>query len=90
VWEYTRYCAIDPARRAEYVDVLATIVRPGGWFLGCFFPVWGDWAGPPFPVDMDEARRLLAPAFRIEGDFEPRSSPAPREGFEWMVYALRR
>lgn len=89
VWEYTCYCAIDPARRAEYIDVLAKIVRSGGFLLACFFPVGGDWVGPPYPVDPDEVRRLLAPAFSIEREFEPAQSPKPRRGFEWMVYALR-
>jgi methyl halide transferase len=36
VWEYTCFCAIDPARRAEYVEVLARILKPGGWLLACF------------------------------------------------------
>src|SRR5262245_15748872 len=31
VWEYTCFCAIDPRRRPEYLDVLATILKPGGW-----------------------------------------------------------
>ncbi len=39
VWEYTCYCAIDPARRGEYARVLGEIVRPGGTLLACFFPL---------------------------------------------------
>jgi SAM-dependent methyltransferase len=39
VWEYTCFCAIDPARRTEYVRVVRSIVRPGGWLLACFYPV---------------------------------------------------
>ena len=31
VWEYTCFCAIDPARRAEYVRVVEAILKPGGW-----------------------------------------------------------
>src|SRR5215470_5420925 len=89
VWEYTCYCAIDPARRAEYVDVLATIVKPGGWLLACFFPVRGGGGGPPFPVARDEVRRLLAPVFRIERAFAPLRSVPRRLGQEWMVYARR-
>src|SRR5205085_9590602 len=37
IWEYTCYCAIDPARRAEYVRALAGTLRAGGWLLACFF-----------------------------------------------------
>src|SRR5207248_4413904 len=70
-WEYTCYCAIDPRRRDEYVRTLATIVRPGGWLLACFFPLRGAPAGPPFPVSQAEVRRRLAPYFRVERAFPP-------------------
>lgn len=89
VWEYTCYCAIDPARRDEYVDTIAAILKPGGWFLACFFPTAGDWVGPPYPVDPAEVRRLLDPAFVIEREFVPPRSAPGRQGFEWMVYAIR-
>jgi SAM-dependent methyltransferase len=89
VWEYTCFCAIDPARRAEYVRSLAGAVRPGGWLLGCFFPLRAMTAGPPFPVTMSEVRRLLAPAFRIERAAPPLRSPRGRLGREWMVLARR-
>jgi methyl halide transferase len=89
VWEYTCYCAVEPRRRDEYVRVLAAIVRPGGWFLGCFFPVRPGGGGPPFPVGLAEVRRLLRPWFRIERDFAPPRSVIRRAGQEWMVYAVR-
>lgn len=90
VWEYTCYCAIEPARRAEYVDTLATIVRPGGFLLACFFPTGAGRGGPPFPVDVDEMRALVGRAFRIECEFAPPQSPNGRAGKELVVYALRR
>ena len=87
-WEYTCYCAIDPARRAEYVRVLGEIVKPGGWLLACFFPVRSGGGGPPFPVAKEEVRRLLATNFRIERVLVPRSV-RPRQGVEWLLYARR-
>jgi len=89
LWEYTCYCAIDPARRREYVDVLRAIIRPGGWLLACFFPLRAQSAGPPFKVSMTEVRRRLAPAFRIERAFPPLRSARGRQGREWMVLARR-
>ena len=89
VWEYTCFCAIDPARRAEYVASLAGTVRPGGWLLGCFFPLRAISAGPPFPVSAREVRRVLAPAFRIERAFAPLRSARGRQGREWIVLARR-
>ena len=89
VWEYTCYCAIAPARRREYVDVLRAIIRPGGWLLACFFPLRAQTAGPPFKVSPAEVRRRLAPAFRIERAFPPLRSARGRQGREWMVLARR-
>ena len=89
VWEYTCYCAIDPARRDEYARTVAAIVRPGGWLLACFFPLRAVSAGPPFPVSRAEVRRRLAPAFRIERAQPPLRSARGRLGREWLVFARR-
>jgi SAM-dependent methyltransferase len=89
VWEYTCYCAIDPARRSEYVRSLAGTLRPGGWLLACFFPLRALSAGPPFPVSRAEVRRLLTPHFVIERAFAPLRSARGRQGREWMVLARR-
>ena len=86
-WEYTCYCAIDPRRRSEYVRTLATIVKPGGWLLACFFPLRGAPAGPPFPVSLAEVKRRLAPHFRIERAGAPVRSARGRQGREWVVLA---
>jgi SAM-dependent methyltransferase len=89
VWEYTCYCAIDPARRDEYVRTMAAILRPGGWLLGCFFPLRVVTAGPPFPVSRAELRRRFAGAFRFERAQPPLRSARGRQGREWLVYARR-
>ena len=89
VWEYTCYCAIDPARRDEYVRSLAGTLRPGGWLLACFFPLRALNAGPPFPVSVSEVRRRLARHFVIERAFAPPRSPRGRQSREWMVLARR-
>ena len=84
LWEYTCFCAIDPARRAEYVRAMAAILRPGGWLLACFYPLRRRAAGPPFPVTPSEVRRRFASAFRVERTLPVRSVPR-RQGQEWMV-----
>lgn len=89
VWEYTCYCAIDPRRRREYVDVMRAIVRPGGWLLGCFFPLRAQTPGPPFKVSAAEIARVLRAGFRIERAFLPLRSVRPRQSREWMVLARR-
>jgi SAM-dependent methyltransferase len=89
VWEYTCFCAIDPARRGEYVRAVAALLRPGGWLLGCFFPLRAAGAGPPFPVTRAEVRRRLGAAFTIERAFAPIRSAPGRQGREWLVLARR-
>jgi SAM-dependent methyltransferase len=90
VWEYTCFCAIAPGRRGEYVEVVSRILKPGGWFLAVFFPVRPGTGGPPFPVDRDEVRRLLAPHFRIEDEGPPPRPVPARAAVEWLVRAVRR
>jgi methyl halide transferase len=90
VWEYTCFCAIDPARRVEYVDVLAAILRPGGWLLACFFPMGERPGGPPFAVTEAEVRGLLAPRFDLLETYVPFASAEGRQGKEWMVSATLR
>jgi SAM-dependent methyltransferase len=89
VWEYTCFCAIDPRRRAEYLHVLASILRPGGWLLACFYPMRAGGGGPPFPVSKAEVDALMSASFRIERAAPPLRSPARREGQEWMVLARK-
>lgn len=87
VWEYTCFCAIDPARRAEYVRVVARILKPGGWFLACFYPLRPRGGGPPFPVSRSEIRRLFEPRFSFERAFSPARCVQRRAAQEWMVFA---
>lgn len=89
VWEYTCFCAIDPGRRAEYVDVLRTTLKQGGTLLACFYPLRDGDNGPPFPVARDEVQRLLAPHFTVVESGAPATSIDRRRGLEWMVRALR-
>ena len=89
LWEYTCFCAIDPRRRREYIDVVATVLKPGGWFLACFFPVRPRGAGPPFAVARREVRHLLAGRFRVEWAGPPPRPVARRAGQEWMVLARK-
>lgn len=89
VWEYTCFCAIDPARRPEYVRTLVRILRPGGWLLACFYPIRAPGGGPPFPVSRAEIRRLFEPAFRFERVGAPGRPVQRRAAQEWMVFARK-
>jgi methyl halide transferase len=85
LWEYTSFCAVDPARREEYVAMARAILKPDGWLLACFFPVREGKGGPPFPATPDEIRRLWTPAFDLVESYVPETSAPGRQGVEWMV-----
>jgi methyl halide transferase len=89
VWEYTCFCAIDPARREEYVRVLHAILRPGGILLACFYPLREGTDGPPFPVSREAVERVLAGRFTILEAGPPARSAERRRGLEWLVRARR-
>ena len=89
VWEYTCFCAIDPARRDEYVGTMHAILRPGGLLVACFYPLREGTGGPPFPVARAEIEARLAGCFRIRSAAIPRRSPDQRRGLEWLVVAER-
>src|SRR5262249_3572370 len=90
VWEYTCFCAIDPARRGKYVDVLHDVLRPGGLLFGCFYPLRECTAGPPFPVSREGIEADLAPRFDLLESAPPAASPERRRGLEWLILARRR
>ena len=80
VIEHTCFCAIDPARRPEYVEVVRGLLRPGGELIGVFF-AHGRPSGPPFTTDGEELRHLFAGPFAIE-TLEPAISIESRRGQE--------
>ena len=94
LWEYTCFCAIDPARRAAYADLVPRLLRPGGFLLAAFFPMVGappaEPSGPPFPVTEAEVRRLFEPRFEFLEAYVPTTSPEGRQDREWMVFARLR
>jgi SAM-dependent methyltransferase len=89
VWEYTCFCAIDPARREEYARVLHAILRPAGLLLACFYPLREGEGGPPFPVSREAIDRALAGRFTVLRAGPPGRSAERRRALEWLVEARR-
>ena len=93
VFEHTCFCAIDPARRAEYVTAVATALRPGGHFFAIFFldpDLDPGETGPPFGISADELDALFLPEFHLLHEWVPAATFPGREGRERCRILRRR
>jgi SAM-dependent methyltransferase len=92
IFEHTCFCAIDPARRRDYVRSCLQALRPGGRFLGVFYitPDQDDPDHPPFRTSLTELDEWFAPRFETLHQKVPRKSYEGREGREVLrVMRLR-
>ena len=84
VLEHTCFCAIDPVQRSQYVEVVKSILRPGGKLIGLFY-THNRPDGPPFGIKPQEVLDFFTP------DFEPivfqvaKNSIARRQGDEHLA-----
>jgi methyl halide transferase len=84
VVEHTLFCAIDPERREDYVQAVAGLLKPKGYFLGLFW-THSHPGGPPFRSTEEEVKALFSPAFNIVGTHSPTDSVASRQGEETLL-----
>jgi len=87
IFEHTCFCAIQPARRTDYVRAVLRWLRPGGHYLAInyFIP---DSDGPPFGVNREEIWARFSPHFRLIEEWTPRSYPN-RTNLERMFWWQR-
>lgn len=83
VIEHTCFCAIRPEQRADYVQVVRSILKPQGELIALF------WAhprpeGPPFGTTLTELHALFSPAFDTSDLSEVNNSIASRSGEEYL------
>ena len=89
VVEHCCFCAIDPARRGEYVDLVADVLVEGGELVALFRTQCTP-GGPPFAVAADEMQRLFARRFVLTHTSVPDDSVAGRRGGELLAHMTRR
>ena len=83
VLEYTCFCAIDPKRRAEYADLVARLLKPGGIYIDLAFPLDNRKSGPPFAVTESEIFDLFeSRGFKLVSREKPKDSVKPRRHAE--------
>jgi methyl halide transferase len=64
VLEHTCFCAIDPALRSQYVQVVRQLLRPQGQLIALFF-THSRAGGPPFGVTPQEILDYFEPDFNV-------------------------
>ena len=86
VWEQTCLCAIDPARRGEYVQAMHRMLRPGGTLYAL---LWnhGREGGPPHDLPEPVARELFREHFEVTSVTQVEGSA--RQGEYLMTLAKR-
>ena len=83
IFEHTFLCAIDPALRPRYGELVARSLRPGGLLVVIVLPVDRprEEEGPPSTLTIDDLTELLGGAFRLRSHDGIQSR---REGREWL------
>lgn len=83
VVEHTCFCALDPAQRTAYVDLVAQLLKPRGELLALFF-THDRPGGPPYGSSPEEIRGLFEPYFVVESLVLAASSVPSRRGEEHL------
>lgn len=89
VLEHACFCAIEVARRDEYVRMVHRVLKPGGVAFGLFFS-HGRAGGPPFDVQEAELRARFEPLVTIERLVRAPDSFGDRAGEELEVLFRRK
>ncbi|MBC8721952.1 thiopurine S-methyltransferase [Paraburkholderia sp. 31.1] len=90
-WIYERafFCALPPARRADYAQRMGELLPAGGLLAGIFF-IGATPKGPPFGIDRGELDALLTPHFELVEDEAVDDSIAVFAGRErWLAWRRR-
>ena len=91
VVEYTTYCAIDPKRRNEYVDLVMRLLKRAGRLLALFFPMDQDpTVGPPYGISYAEIKTKFGNHFHFSSEEWPDLSVPTRRLRELLVIMERR
>jgi cyclopropane fatty-acyl-phospholipid synthase-like methyltransferase len=88
LFEHTLFCAINPARRDDYVNAVLRWIKPGGDYLAVNYLI-SDEDGPPFGTTRDELWRRFSPHFDLMEEKVPRSYPN-RTGLELLLWWRRK
>ena len=85
VIEQTFFCAINPARRDEYVEQMAALLKPNGKLIGLLFDKEFGRDEPPFGGTKQEYQRRFERHFEIDIMTSSNNSHPARQGSELFI-----
>ncbi len=88
--EQTFFCALDPALRADYVQHMHRILKPGGKLAGLLFGVPMREDHPPYGGCRADYLTLFEPYFDIKTMEDSYNSIEPRQGSELFFIAQKK
>lgn len=83
VVEHTCFCALPPAQRPHYVQLVKSLLKPNGELIGVFF-THNRPGGPPFGIQSEQIRQLFAGEFEILSLVPVTNSVPSRQGEEHL------
>ena len=87
--EYTFFCAIDPKKRIDYINIAYDLLKDDGYLIGLFLPLNKDASegGPPFAVKEDEIKSKFSKKFNlIDSYMHPLSIDARKNNEKYYVF----
>lgn len=85
VLEQTFFCALPPFLRADYVEHMYSLIKPGGHLAGVLFNRGFPQDGPPFGGTEKEYRKLFSHLFDIKILQPCYNSHPARQGAELFI-----
>jgi SAM-dependent methyltransferase len=86
ILDYTSFVAVLPARRADYADMVARLLKPGGRYIILAFPIGTRPGGPPYVVQPENIIDLYTQrGFGLQMRESPFDSAPDRQGFEELL-----
>nr|WP_294861188.1 methyltransferase domain-containing protein [uncultured Fluviicola sp.] len=83
--EQTFFCAIDPGKRINYSNKMASLLNPHGKLVGVLFNRAFTHQGPPFGGDLPEYNSIFEPNFELITMTECYNSVPARMGSEVFI-----
>ncbi|MBK7527554.1 MAG: methyltransferase domain-containing protein [Sphingobacteriales bacterium] len=90
ILEQTFFCALHPDLRPNYVQKMASLLKPEGKLVGLLFAVQFEKRGPPFGGTITDYLSIFAPYFDFKTLAPCYNSIAPRANTELFMIAYKR